>query len=46
MQFVENGEENMEKELFEKLQLIAENYDKTSDLRSYVQNGRSCINAC
>ena len=30
----------MEKELFEKLQLIAESYDKTSDLRSYVQNGK------
>lgn len=29
----------MERELFEKLQLIAEAYGKTSDLRSYVKNG-------
>ncbi len=29
----------MEKELLEKLQLIAESYGKTSDLRSYVKNG-------
>ena len=29
----------MEKELFEKLQFIAEKYGKTSDLRTYVING-------
>ena len=29
----------MEKELFEKLQFIAEKYGKTSDLRTYVRNG-------
>ncbi len=35
----------MEKELFEKLQLIAEKYGKTSDLQTYAFNGNGmCLN--
>ena len=35
----------MEKELFEKLQLIAEKHGKTSDLQTYVLNGNGmCLN--
>ena len=33
----------MERELFEKLQLIAEHYEKTSDLCSYVRNGNGMV---